>query len=158
MVSLTAIGLTLARLDRVRRTLATSAAAEREVEEEEDFFAPSDAAETPSTTPTTPEKAEKAPRKELARFSSLRGSISYDTLKALTVRPFKFVAMSEVQRRVLGLLPELVGGTKRAHDQPVAGEVVEASEQVRESGETTRKEDLLVKAKTGTGKTIVGFS
>jgi ATP-dependent RNA helicase MSS116 len=144
-----------ARFELIHRRLASTAAAVRPVEEEDEFF---QAVETPAARQSesaVEPPASTEPLKEVARFASLRGSISYDTLKALTVRPFKLVEMSEVQRRVLGLLPELVGGSKRAEDQPQAGEQVEAATEAREQGEESRKEDLLVKAKTGTGKTIV---
>jgi ATP-dependent RNA helicase MSS116 len=70
----------------------------------------------------------------------LKGNIKYEIYKALTERPFKFEKMSSVQEAVLNLLPGLA--------QPVpanAGEVGAA--------ENTRA-DLLVKAKTGTGKTV----
>lgn len=42
-------------------------------------------------------------------FANLTGKVHPDTLKALTVSPFKFVNMSTVQDRVLNLLPELAG-------------------------------------------------
>ncbi|KAK0562148.1 hypothetical protein OC861_005469 [Tilletia horrida] len=65
-----------------------------------------------------------------AQFSSLKGKVSAPTLKALVSEPFNFKAMSVVQDRVLTRLPDLIDPTKPAF------------------------EDLLVKAKTGTGKTI----
>ena len=68
-------------------------------------------------------------------FQSLKGAVHPQTVKALTVKPFKFEHMSEVQRRVLTRLPELAGASK--------------------DGKPVEREDLLVKAKTGTGKTIV---
>ncbi|KAK0535795.1 hypothetical protein OC834_001389 [Tilletia horrida] len=63
-------------------------------------------------------------------FASLKGRVSPRTLSALIGRPFNFTKMSSVQQRVLNLMPELI--------EPGSGEF----------------QDLLVKAKTGTGKTI----
>jgi ATP-dependent RNA helicase MSS116 len=70
--------------------------------------------------------------------------------------------MSEVQKRVLAMMPELAGGKPKRS-------VVEGEEGAQETEETIQvnavgqkvstaargKHDLLVKAKTGTGKTIV---
>lgn len=70
-------------------------------------------------------------------FTTLKGKISHDTLKAITVRPFQLKYMSAVQTEVLPLLPELVEPYSSA-----------------ENGETQPVRDLLVKAKTGTGKTL----
>ncbi|TFY79531.1 hypothetical protein EWM64_g4478 [Hericium alpestre] len=68
-------------------------------------------------------------------FRSLAGKVSDKTLKALTESPFKLKHMSSVQSEVLSLLPSLA--------DPSADS--QSSEKAR---------DLLVKAKTGTGKTI----
>ena len=68
-------------------------------------------------------------------FAELKGKIHPDTLRSLTGKPFNFTNMSSVQERVLGLLPELIGP-----DGP--------------HGKEGGKRDLLVKARTGTGKTI----
>ena len=65
-------------------------------------------------------------------FSALRTKVSSDTLQAITDKPFNHVHMSPVQAAVLPLLPELA----RPHD-----------------GDGPPR-DLLVKAKTGTGKTL----
>ncbi|KAI0747011.1 P-loop containing nucleoside triphosphate hydrolase protein [Daedaleopsis nitida] len=70
------------------------------------------------------------------KFDTLQGVVAPRTLKALTGRPFNLVHMSSVQAAVLPLLPDLIkppleDGTKR---------------------ETPR--DLMVKARTGTGKTL----
>ncbi|CED83589.1 ATP-dependent RNA helicase pitchoune [Phaffia rhodozyma] len=69
-------------------------------------------------------------------FSTLKGKINEHILTALTEGPFKFTQMSTVQTRVLSLLPGLVG--------PVEG---------HGAGEEGKR-DLLVKARTGTGKTV----
>ncbi|KAJ7249416.1 P-loop containing nucleoside triphosphate hydrolase protein [Mycena rebaudengoi] len=66
-------------------------------------------------------------------FESLRGQITPQTLNALTVKPFKLQNMTPVQAEVLTMLPEL------------AAPYAENSGNVR---------DLLVRAKTGTGKTV----
>lgn len=76
-----------------------------------------------------PRRAEKD-----STFASMKGHISYPTWKALTVKPFAYTEMSPVQQRVLHLLPEL------------------ADAQVEMADGQGR--DMLVKAKTGTGKTI----
>ena len=73
---------------------------------------------------------------ELPTFQSLKGSISYPTLKAITVKPFQLTHMSPVQAQVLPLLPQLA----EAYDPTSSG--------------ARPPRDLLVKAKTGTGKTL----
>ncbi|KAI9510168.1 DEAD-domain-containing protein [Russula earlei] len=77
---------------------------------------------------------EDSPRLE---FSSLRTKISPDTLRAITDRPFKHTHMSTVQAAVLPLLPDLARPYNKDESQGPP-------------------RDLLVKAKTGTGKTL-GF-
>ena len=62
-------------------------------------------------------------------FNTLRDTIHPHTLKAITVRPFQHTHMSIVQAQIFPLLPEL-------------------------ALPTTAQRDLLVKAKTGTGKTM----
>ncbi|KAK4686651.1 hypothetical protein P7C73_g3476, partial [Tremellales sp. Uapishka_1] len=133
-------------------------ASQPEAEEDDDFFVPelststpseppsSTHSSTPSSTPSTEPPA--APVKQLTPFTSLKGRINHDTMKALTVRPFKLTAMSEVQRRVLGLMPELSGG------QPKGEAKISEDGDTAVEGEKRGREDLLVKAKTGTGKTI----
>ncbi|RPD65723.1 DEAD-domain-containing protein [Lentinus tigrinus ALCF2SS1-7] len=71
------------------------------------------------------------------KFETLEGNISSRTLRALTGRPFRLTHMSPVQAAVLPLLPGLI-------EPPKEGE------------EPTGPRDLLVKARTGTGKTL-GF-
>ncbi|KAH9974767.1 P-loop containing nucleoside triphosphate hydrolase protein [Lactifluus volemus] len=68
-------------------------------------------------------------------FSTLRTKVSRDTLRAITDKPFNHVHMSTVQAAVLPLLPELARPYSKdeSHGPP---------------------RDLLVKAKTGTGKTL----
>ena len=67
--------------------------------------------------------------------------------------------MSEVQKRVLKLMPYLAGGKLRgvAREARRSDEEEAAENDVQEDaeGEQRGREDLLVKAKTGTGKTIV---
>ncbi|KIK99670.1 hypothetical protein PAXRUDRAFT_30376 [Paxillus rubicundulus Ve08.2h10] len=87
-------------------------------------------------------------------FKSLKGRMNYDTLKALTVRPLKFTTMTPVQERVTALLPDLVrpwdpeGIVPRKVPNPLPPNweppVVDPN----------APRDLLVRAKTGTGKTI----
>lgn len=70
-------------------------------------------------------------------FDSLKDKISYKTLKAITVKPMQFTHMSPVQEAVLSLLPEIAAPPKES-----------------EEGKDDPPRDLLVRAKTGTGKTL----
>lgn len=75
-------------------------------------------------------------------FTALKGTIDYDTFKAITVKPFKHTHMSPVQHAVLSLLPELAQPyTPNPSPNP-------------DGTHTKTRRDLLVKAKTGTGKTL----
>lgn len=67
-------------------------------------------------------------------FSTIRTKVNPDTLRAITKKPFSHVHMSPVQAAVLPLLPELARPYNGESDGP--------------------PRDLLVKAKTGTGKTL----
>jgi superfamily II DNA/RNA helicase len=71
----------------------------------------------------------------LPAFSTLRMKVNPDTLRAITDKPFNHAQMSSVQAAVLPLLPELARpyDGHQSHGPP---------------------RDLLVKAKTGTGKTL----
>ncbi|KAA1476149.1 DEAD-domain-containing protein [Dentipellis sp. KUC8613] len=75
---------------------------------------------------------------ESPEFQSFKGKISDNTLKALVSQPFKLKHTSPVQAEVLKLLPSLADpydpNGPTGQDRPVR--------------------DLLVKAKTGTGKTL----
>lgn len=68
-------------------------------------------------------------------FQTLEGVIAEQTLQAITSRPFRLTNMTPVQEEVLGLLPGLAAlpEQRKNSDQP---------------------RDLLVRAKTGTGKTL----
>jgi len=70
--------------------------------------------------------------------------------------------MSEVQKRVLAMMPELAGGKPKrsAVDGEEGIQQTEEAIQINAVGQKVStaargKHDLLVKAKTGTGKTIV---
>lgn len=65
-------------------------------------------------------------------FQSLKDAISAPTLKAITVHPYKFSRMTDVQEAVLGMLPDLA---LPYTDSP-------------------NRRDLMVRARTGTGKTL----
>ncbi|KAI0694965.1 P-loop containing nucleoside triphosphate hydrolase protein [Cytidiella melzeri] len=67
-------------------------------------------------------------------FSTLEGKVSRLTLQAITHKPFNLKNMSPVQAAVLPLLPEIA----EPHNPDVSGP----------------PRDLLVKARTGTGKTL----
>jgi hypothetical protein len=96
-------------------------------------------------------------------FDSLRRRVDHDTIKALTQRPFRFTNMSEVQYRVLSQMPEVAGIMPRPphgmtpkawmESMPEGSEERRVLQDKIENG--VRKKDMLVKAKTGTGKTIV---
>lgn len=96
-------------------------------------------------------KFEKPPV-EIVPFTSLKGRINHDTLKALTFKPFQLAAMSEVQKRVLSLMPGLTESKLRGEAKEA---VIAAGEDVEKAEVGAGRTDLLVKAKTGTGKTIV---
>jgi ATP-dependent RNA helicase MSS116 len=99
-------------------------------------------------------------------FESLKRRVDHDTIKALTLRPFRFQNMSEVQYRVLSQMPEIAGIMARPPHgmttQAWLESLPEGSEERRilqdkiENG--VRKKDMLVKAMTGTGMTIVSRS
>ncbi len=99
-----------------------------------EFDSPLDASKKP---PITTDHA--AIESDQPEFSTLKGRISYDTLKAITVSPMKHTHMSPVQAAVLPLLPELA----EPYDPEKASEA-----------DPKPPRDLLVKAKTGTGKTL----
>jgi ATP-dependent RNA helicase MSS116, mitochondrial len=73
---------------------------------------------------------------EFPEFSTLKGKVSEETLRAVMGRPLKNLThMSAVQAQVLPRLPEL-------------------AEPYNPDAEAKATRDLLVKAKTGTGKTL----
>jgi ATP-dependent RNA helicase MSS116 len=88
--------------------------------------------------PTDPVDMPKSNVKEGPKFASLKGAIDYDTLKALTTKPFNLTTMSSVQAEVLPLLPQIAEPYSEEH----------------EVGSPRPPRDLLVKARTGTGKTL----
>jgi len=77
------------------------------------------------------------PNAEQRTFDSMEGVLSKETLKALTQSPYKFTHMSPVQAAVFDYLPRLS----------------DPFDPKRPSGESVPPRDLLVRAKTGTGKT-----
>ncbi|KAJ7676457.1 P-loop containing nucleoside triphosphate hydrolase protein [Mycena rosella] len=83
-------------------------------------------------------QAAPIPQAEPARagtpFLSLKGKVTQATLDAITVKPFKLEKMTPVQSEVLSMLPQLA--------EPYDAE------------NPTNVRDLLVRAKTGTGKTL----
>lgn len=107
-----------------------------------------------SSSAQSPDAPAQPDEKPAAKFSSLKGVIDYSTYKALTERPFKFVHMSAVQEQVLSLLPELAD-TKARNAQVAANEAVDTED--ADTNAPARRDiatDLLIKAKTGTGKTV----
>ncbi|PSR78593.1 hypothetical protein PHLCEN_2v7340 [Hermanssonia centrifuga] len=93
----------------------------------------SEQSEGPTFTPKGPETADIG--EDQPTFSSLRDKINPAVLKAITVKPFNFTTMSVVQAAVLPMLPGLA--VPYNAKEPSSG-----------------RQDLLVKAKTGTGKTL----
>ena len=86
-------------------------------------------------------KARENPNASNPEFASLKGKVTYDTLHAITGKPLgSLTHMTAVQAAVLPLLPELA-------EPRVAAPT---------DGSPPAPRDLLVKAKTGTGKTL-GF-
>lgn len=177
-----------ARISSAIRKYASAAVAEKP-EEDEDFFAsdiipnavlPQQASATSSKTarsgrstvetgPTgqiddpgpSDSSDSRKPKIESIPFTSLKGKIDHNTLKALTFKPFQLTAMSEVQKRVLALMPELSGGKTKTEEgvEDEDQEVVRTNALGQQVSTSARgKHDLLVKAKTGTGKTIVSSS
>lgn len=96
-------------------------------------------------------------------FDSLRRKVNHDTIKALTLRPFRFANMSEVQYRVLSQMPEIAGIMARPPPGMTPNQWLESLPEGSEERSVLQdkiengvaKKDMLVKAKTGTGKTIV---
>ncbi|KAG5642644.1 hypothetical protein DXG03_002383 [Asterophora parasitica] len=82
--------------------------------------------------------ATQPPKDERLAFSALEGVISDNLLKAIVGKPMSLTSMSPVQAEVFPLLPELA----RPYNP--------------QEPSTGPPRDLLVKAKTGTGKTL-GF-
>lgn len=104
----------------------------------------------PAKTPLTAREKTEMAGHPPDSFNSLKGYVSYDIFKALTDRPFRFTTMSVVQEKVFGLLPELSEASARgAQPDPVAEDV-----DTEKRGNRSIATDLLIKAKTGTGKTL----
>lgn len=93
----------------------------------------------PVEKPFDQPKPKEAEENKLPKFETLKGRISYDTLKAITVKPHKLTHMSPVQAEVLPLLPQIA--EPYSADPPA-------------DGSPRPPRDLLVKARTGTGKTL----
>ncbi|ORX38845.1 P-loop containing nucleoside triphosphate hydrolase protein [Kockovaella imperatae] len=98
----------------------------------------------PPNAPTSAADA-SGEKTDIVPFESLQGRINPNILKALVFKPFQLSAMSKVQKRVLKLMPWLVGGQYAEDD---SGDP--SIEEVKKRG----RQDLVVKAKTGTGKTL----
>ena len=83
-------------------------------------------------------RSTKKSRTKDETFASLKGAVHPTILQALTAKPFNYTTMSAVQQSVLHLLPELASGVGESATPMPDGQ----------------GRDMLVKAKTGTGKTI----
>ncbi|KAH9897047.1 P-loop containing nucleoside triphosphate hydrolase protein [Cubamyces lactineus] len=88
-------------------------------------------------SPKEDEEPRPSPHTDQPEFNTLDGVVSRPVLDALTGPPFRLKHMSPVQAAVLPLIPKLL-------------------EPCNPEGESTGIRDLLVKARTGTGKTL-GF-
>ncbi|KAK7035209.1 hypothetical protein VNI00_011976 [Paramarasmius palmivorus] len=91
------------------------------------------AREQPALLSNLPAESNEATEKP--QFKSLQGVVSSATLKAITWKPYNFSSMSPVQAEVLPLVSEL-------------------SEPFDPTAKEVPSRDLLVRAKTGTGKTL----
>lgn len=89
----------------------------------------------PRSAPESTDVDSRAIGTDQAEFSTLQGRVSNPTLDAIIRKPFQLTHMSSVQAAVLPLLPELA----RPYDP---------------NNTTGPPRDLLVKARTGTGKTL----
>ncbi|KAL5514277.1 hypothetical protein ACEPAG_2365 [Sanghuangporus baumii] len=97
---------------------------------------------TDASQPVPPSEvvAEEPAKEEPKSFSSLIGKVSKETLEAITVRPMRHTHMTTVQEAVLSMLPELIDPLKKRDDGSFE--------------EPSGPRDLMVRAKTGTGKTL----
>ena len=122
-------------------------------------YAPRDTEASVEDEPEKPltrqEKAELAAHPSDS-FHSLKGYIEYDLYKALVDKPFNFEKMSAVQEAVLGLMPELTDASARGAEKAKVSEdtVTKLEDGITRRGHRELSTDLLVKAKTGTGKTV----
>jgi ATP-dependent RNA helicase MSS116 len=141
----------------VSRSASTAAAVNVEAEETpswEEYASKPDTTTSAAESQLPVEDPAAVPSPHLP-FSALKRRVNHDSLKALTKRPFNFEYMSEVQERVLSLMPDLVGFEERPpHGVTKAEWEAQKPEEERNLPPPTKK-DLLVKAKTGTGKTVV---
>ncbi|ORY54160.1 P-loop containing nucleoside triphosphate hydrolase protein [Leucosporidium creatinivorum] len=90
-----------------------------------------------------PPVKEAAPERKT--FKSIESALHAPIYRAVTERPFKYETMSEVQAAVLDLLPRL-------SCSPTAIPLAATEQDIPE--ELQQAQDLLVRAKTGTGKTL----
>ncbi|KAM0791043.1 hypothetical protein ACM66B_004339 [Microbotryomycetes sp. NB124-2] len=100
-------------------------------------------------TETTPHETASDETGLPKTFQQIKQNLNHDVFKAITVRPFKYSNMSDVQSEVLSLLPRLASSPAATtaaaatdNDATVDANPIEAAQ------------DLLVRAKTGTGKTL----
>lgn len=173
----TACVATTSRIPLVSRSQSTEAARFYGAESSSSSFPPpflqksrtTSSAVKPQAVPAAPPTDQEVDERPLTRqekaelaahpsdsFHSLKGFVEHDLYKALVEKPFKFEKMSTVQEAVLGLLPELASPTARGAEKQ---ELPEGILTVKEDGTPRRgyremSTDLLVKAKTGTGKTL----
>lgn len=84
-------------------------------------------------------------------FSALKGVVSDSTFRSLTGKPFGYEMMSEVQGNILPRIDDITLPLPGSQAAPRAGDDADQDKPIPfEDGPT----DLLVKARTGTGKTI----
>jgi ATP-dependent RNA helicase MSS116 len=120
------------------RQASTQAALAEDAEGDAPSMLPEDVSSQPhkASAKAAPKDSEVAVGSQFPKFTTLEGKVSDESLRAITGRPLKGLTnMSAVQAAVLPRLPELA--------EPY-------------SPGQTQARDLLVKARTGTGKTL-GF-
>ncbi|KAJ9100634.1 hypothetical protein QFC21_003678 [Naganishia friedmannii] len=140
----------------VYRSASSAAAANVEAEETplwEDYASKPDTTSSATNSELPVEDPAATPSPHLP-FSALQRRVNHDSLKALTKRPFNFEYMSEVQEQVLSLMPDLVGFAERPPHGVTKAEWEAQKPEEERNLPPPHKKDLLVKAKTGTGKTV----
>jgi ATP-dependent RNA helicase MSS116 len=140
-----------------RSSSSAAALAKPEVEASPSWeeYAEQPRVETTAPVSELPVEDPIAPPSPHLPFSVLKRRVNHDSLKALTKRPFNFEYMSEVQERVLSLMPDLVGFEERPPHGMSKEEFDAGKTEEERALPPPQKKDLLVKAKTGTGKTVV---
>ncbi|KAK4052590.1 hypothetical protein OIO90_004218 [Microbotryomycetes sp. JL221] len=86
-------------------------------------------------------------------FQDIKHNLNRDVYKAITVRPFKYSTMSDVQSEVLSLLPRLAAPPSIPSSTSFDDSKLDTATK-QQLDPIQVAQDLLVRAKTGTGKTL----